>query len=368
MHLITKYILGRIGPPAILAAVVISFVVVGGAVRTEMRSITARIPIGQLAVTDIARIAVYALPAMAGYIFPVTFLMGIMFVFGRMAQHNELTAMKAAGIPLKRLVMPVVLLGAVLSVAAFIVADWAQPWAYHRLAHMITAELPLRMTIDVLPAGIMHEIGAWRVYVGEREPDGALRDIVILQPFEDGANAFYARSAKFILSQRGTPQLELHHGYFIPADPNQHFSFETLTHTAPMPEALKMSDSTDGLSLSELLAREMTLTERFRETGSLPTGIELRNIRLEIKNRLAFPLMCFAVSLVGAPLGARSKRSGHSYAFTLGLGILGVYFVLRKVCELPLLLSLSTTILIGQTPNILLGVIGILLIWRVDRV
>ncbi len=367
MRLLTRYILGKIWPPALLAAIVISFVVVGGSVRTEMRTISERIPISQMAVTDIIQIGVYALPTMVGYIFPITFLMGIMFVFSRLAQYSELTAIKAAGIPLKRVVLPVVVLGALLSVVAFIVADIAQPWAYGRLVRLITMELPLRMTVDALPTGVIHEVGDWRVYVGGREADGRLRDIVILQPQEEGANAFYADSAR-LLSRDGVAHLELQHGYFIPNDPKQHFSFESLVNAAPMPKPMKMPGKSEGLTLAELKREEQRLAALFKETEALPVGVELRSMRLEIKNRLAFPMMCLAVSIVGAPLGARTKRAGKSYAFSLGLCIIGVYFILRKVVELPMLLPLTTTVALGQTPNIFLCLIGLALIFRVDRI
>lgn len=367
MRLLTRYILGKIWPPALLAAVVISFVVVGGAVRTEMRDISERIPISQLAVVDVVRIGFYALPTMVGYIFPITFLLGIMFVFSRLAQHSELTAMKAAGIPLKRIVLPVVLLGAVLSGVAFWVADQAQPWAYKHLVRLVTFELPLRMTVDALPTGVIQEVGDWRVYLGGRDADGTLHDIVILQPKAEGADAFYADSARLV-KRNGETQLELRNGYFIPNDPKQHLSFESLVNTAPMPKATKMADTSEGYTLMQLRAEEARLAGVFKETESLPVGVELRNIRLEIRNRLAFPLMCLAVSIVGAPLGARSKRTGRSYAFTLGLVIIGLYLVLRKMVELPLLLPLSVTVALGQTPNVLLCLLGIILIWRVDRV
>ena len=367
MRLLTRYILGKIWPPALLAAFVISFVVVGGAVRTEMRAISDRIPIGQMAVLDVVRIGLYALPTMVGYIFPITFLMGIMFVFSRLAQNSELTAMKAAGIPLKRIVLPVVALGAVLSGVAFVVADQAQPWAYWRLVRLITTELPLRMTVDALPTGVIHEVGEWRVYLGHRDPDGLLRDIVILQPREEGANAFYAESARLV-QKEGVAQLELANGYFIPSDPKQHFRFDSLTHTAPMPKSLKMQSAVSGFTLAQLREEEARLTERFEETEALPVAEDLYDTRMEIKNRLAFPLMCLAMSIVGAPLGARARRTGQSYAFTLGLGLIGLYFVLRKVVELPLLLPLSVTVAMGQVPNMLLCLLGAMLIWRVDRV
>ncbi len=367
MRLLDRYIVGKIGPPAIAAAVVISVVVMGGAVRSQLRGLTDRIPMTQIAVLDIVRIAFYALPTLVGYLFPITFLLGIMVVFSRLAQRNELTAMKAAGVPLKRLVLPVVLLGAVLSGLAFVTADRLQPWAFGRLMRLVTTEMPLRMSMDVLPTGVMHEIADWRVYVGRREPDGVLRDIVILQPEATGANAFYADSAR-IRTVDNQHQLELQQGLFIPNDPHRHFMFKSLSKTPPTPDTGRMPDLTEGMTIQELFKTHASLDEQFEKTGALPVAIELRRLRLEIKNRLAFPLMCLAVSIVGAPIGARSRRAGQSYAFTIGLTIIIVYFVLRKVVELPLLLPLSVTIALGQIPNLLLCLLGGILIWQVDRV
>lgn len=367
MKLLDRYILGKIWPPALLSALVISFVVVGGAVRTQMRELLERIPLSQIAILDIARIAFYALPTLVGYIFPITFLLGIMIVFSRLAQRNEQIAMKAAGIPLKRVVLPVVLLGALLSGIAFVVADQCQPWAYWRLMRLITREMPLRMTLESLPTGVMHEFGDWRVYMGRREPGGVLRDIVILHPEGEGANAFYADSAR-VSYEAGRPYLELRHGYFIPNDPRQHFMFESLRKAAPTLAPGRIPGVSEGMTIAQLFSEEARLAQRFDETGALPVAGELRDARIEIKNRLAFPLMCLAVSIVGAPVGARARRAGHSHAFTIGFAIIGGYFVLRKLVELPVLLPLWPTVALGQIPNLVLCLVGMALIWRVDRV
>ena len=367
MRLIDRYIVGKIWPPALLAAAVISFVVVGGAVRTQMQELMERMPVTQISVLDIGRITFYALPALASYIFPVTFLMGVMFVFSTLAQRNELTAMKASGVPLKRIVLPVIVFGALLSGILFVVADRCQPWAYSRLVHLVTTDMPLRMSMEMLPTGVMHEFGDWRGYLGHRDPDGTLRDIVILQPEEEGANAFYANSAGIILVD-GKKHIELQHGLFIPNDPRQHFMFESLAKAIPVLNTEQEDLSSDGMTTTQLFAEEKRLEQRFVETEALPVGIELHKIRVEIKNRLAFPLMCLAVSIVGAPLGARSKRSGRSFAFSSGLIIIAGYFALRKLVELPLLLPLSVTVGLGQIPNLLLCLLGLIMIWRVDRV
>jgi lipopolysaccharide export system permease protein len=368
VKLISRYTLRQIGVPALLAAGVIGFFIVGGTVRNQMAELIKLIPADQVRVLDVSRISFYALPTLAGYIIPITFLLGIMFAFSRMAQHSEIIAMKAAGIPLKRIVLPVIAAGALLSGVVYVAQDMGRPWAYNRMMGLMMVELPLRMSIDMLPTGSIQEYSGWRVYIGGRDADGTLRNLTVLQPAQEGgANAFYADSAR-LTRENGRPVLEMRKGYLVPADPTRHITFETLKQPVPTPETHKVPNTNDGMTMTELFSEERRLGAMFAGTGSLPVAAELRGVRLEVKNRFSFPLMCLAVSLVAAPIGVRTHRSGRSYAFAVGLSMVCVYFVLRKLVEPAFLASLPLTVLLGQIPNALLAAVGVVLIGRVDRV
>ena len=344
MRTLTRYILRQVWTPALLAAVVISFLVVAGAVQEQLELIREELPIVQVSLGDISWMSVYALPTLVGYIFPVTLLIGIMLTFARMAQQNEIAAMKAAGIPLKRVVAPIVLTGAVLSGVCFLAQDQGQTWAFRQLKRLVKHDLPLRMTLDVLPTGVMHQYGEWRVYIGHKDPDNSLHNIVVLQPRENGeATAFYADHAELV-RQDGRSKLVMRQGYYIepskPGEPVSRGRFETLTRTVPR-LASREGESRQALSLGQLLRSQADLAEKWANTGALAYAIELRKRRIEIAERLAFPLMCLAVSMVAAPVGARTRRAGRSYAFVAGLVIIGVYFVLRKLVEPPFVPSLD---------------------------
>ncbi len=368
MKLISRYTLRQIGVPALLAAGVIGFFIVGGTVRNQMDDLIQLIPADQVRVLDVSRISLYALPTLAGYIIPITFLMGIMFAFSRMAQHSEIIAMKAAGIPLKRIVLPVIAAGAALSGVVYMAQDMGRPWAYQRMMGLLMVELPLRMSIDMLPTGSIQEYSGWRVYIGRRDADGTLRNLTVLQPADaGGANAFYADSARLI-RENGRPVLEMRKGYLVPADPTRHITFETLKQPVPTPETRKVPNTNDGMSMAELFSEERRLGDLYAQTGSLPVAAELRGVRLEVKDRFSFPLMCLAVSLVAAPIGVRTHRSGRSYAFAVGLSMICAYFVLRKLVEPTFLASMPLTVAMGQIPNALLAAVGVTLIGRVDRV
>ncbi len=378
MTLLTRYTLRQIWIPALMAAVVISFVVLLGTIGEEVQNLLEKLPVAQLTVLDISRISLYSLPSLAGLIVPVTFLLGIMMAFGRMAQTSELTAAKAAGIPLRRLVLPIVAAGAAVSAVSFLLLDQGQPWAFQRLSYLIGSEMPLRVTLDTVPTGVMHEYGEWRVYIGSRDADKTLHNVIVLQERGQNIHAHYAKSAR-VINENGVGRLEMKDVW--PIQENQMtVNVESSRITLPRLQTFEREGQRQGWTLARLIHEEGVLRETAKE-GNKIIKLELAKVRGEIGDRLAFPLMCLAVSVVAAPIGARARRSGRSYTFSSGLIIVVAYFVLRAMLNGALgtvaeaaimkggsLPSLNTVMLLSQVPNLALIGVGLLFLWRVDRV
>jgi lipopolysaccharide export LptBFGC system permease protein LptF len=79
-------------------------------------------------------------------------------------------------------------------------------------------------------------------------------------------------------------------------------------------------------------------------------------------------MMCLAVSIVAAPVGARAQRSGRSYTFASGVLIIAGYFVLRSLVKDIYMPNNALAILVAQIPNLVLMAAGAVFIWRVDRI
>jgi len=367
LSILTRYTLRQIWIPALMAAAVISFVVLLGSIGQEIANLMEQLPIAHITMADISLISIYSLPTMTGLIFPVTFLLGIMLTFGRMAQTSELIAAKAAGVPLRRLVIPIVVAGAAVSALSFVITDRVQPAAYQRLIHLLGSDMPHRITFDVFPTGIMHEFGDWRVYIERREPDRSLHNIIVLTTEGDDVTAYYAESARQF-SEDGRARVEMNNVQVVSGALTNYT--ERITKTLPSLKPIPFPDERQGWSLARLL-REESKTREDAKSGNIHTQRLLTKIRRDIGERLSFPLMCLAVSIVAAPVGARAQRSGRSYTFASGVAILAVYFILRTTLKDALPErpppSLPLTILVTQIPNLVLVGAGMALTWRVDR-
>ncbi|HIJ65980.1 MAG TPA: YjgP/YjgQ family permease [Candidatus Hydrogenedentes bacterium] len=369
MRRLNGYILREIGTPSLLAFFVIAFL----GVASELRERYEKLPLAYIDLSDLARLTLYFMPTLVSYIVPITFMMGILLAFVRFSQHNEITAMQAAGVPLKRVVLPVILVGVVLSALSFVVQDRVQPWALNRANVFIYRELPARITLDMLPAGVMHSYRDLKVYFREKDPETkTLKDIHIRERGEHGESlSLYAESARLITDPDGTMKIFMPSVRVIPGGVEDTIvspKGAQMEYTLPGPANEKIPSKRREKSLAGLLEEESKWAREHRDTGSQASKHELRKTRIEIKDRVAWPLACLAFSLVAAPLAVRGRRGGKSYGFAIGFGMVLVYFLLGQVLEPRGLRSLEVAVARGLVPNAVFCLVGAWALWRVDRV
>lgn len=364
---LTRYVLWEIAGPAALAVVVIGFL----GIAQELQERSAVLPLTYVTWWDIARLVVFFSPALIVFIVPITYMMGILLAFGRLAQHNEITAMKASGIPLKRLVFPVAVVGALLSVGCFYLQDRVQPQAYKKATDLLYSELPQRITLNILPAGVMNQIGGVRVYFQSRDKESkTLLDIVVVVP-EGGRDVmYYADGAQFIESSEGA-RLVLRNGYRVePSKDGDIRAFDFAEAEVPLRAAIRRAPPglRNAMTLRELLVAEKVAAERFKRYPSRSSDENLRKVRWDIGERFSLPFACLAVSFAAAPLAVRAPRAGRSYSFAIGFLLVAIFYLLRLVLEPSSVRSLATTVGLSMVPDVVLCAIGLWATWRVDRV
>ncbi len=367
MSLLDRYILRNIAVPTLLGLFLVGFL----AITVRISLYAREIPVDLLTVRDVSELALLFVPSLMSMVIPVTFLYGVLMAFGRLAQQGELTAIRSSGLSLKRVMAPVLAVSVLLSAACFFAQDALQPRALGRALDLIYRELPQRATLIMLSEGTMHEYEGWHVYFEKKDVAKAtVWNIDLVQPGEDGPTVIHAGSASFA-AKADVHELKLTDCYAMP--PNGAIALlEEYTLTLPIPSPVPPRGARQASSVRELVKSEKALTEAYESIRkqSDPTDAReaLRKERQELAERVSMPFAVIAVTLVGAPLGARAKRSGRSFSFALGFAIILVYYTVQIVMEPPTARSLETHILNAWIPNALLMLGGFALIWRVDRV
>ena len=111
---------------------------------------------------------------------PIAVLFASIMTMGNMGEHYELVAVKSGGIPLWRAMVPMGLIVVVMTVVAFLFADYVMPSAvlkYRTTLYDITRKKP---ALNIRPGEYYSEIDGFVILVNEKDPDGkTLRDITI---------------------------------------------------------------------------------------------------------------------------------------------------------------------------------------------
>ncbi len=108
-------------------------------------------------------------------------LVAVLHTFSRLAHDNEITALRATGISLARLVRPVLIAGSLVAVFAFLFGDQVLPRTNHRLRTLMSAIGRTKPTFS-LKEHVVNEVQRGRVFLRAAQIDQAsylMRDVTI---------------------------------------------------------------------------------------------------------------------------------------------------------------------------------------------
>lgn len=283
-----------------------------------------------LTVSDLIELMAYALPKLMLFALPMATLMGVLLAFVRLSSDNELIALRAAGVPSTQFlpaVISVVLLATTLSYCNTIYLIPSSSQAFeHKLKSIGKVSLPAFLKegtfIDIVPNLVFFF----------KSVDAA--DLSIEGVFAQDQRQQDVRLV--IVAQRAQ--------ILVPKALNQLIFKMSDGIITRVPDSLKDAQAITfksydlTLSLDELFSgagkggkgkRLMTLSELREAAYDNPQGPQkaILPYALEFHQRLALPLACFFLGLIGPPLGALFRQRSRMTGITLGLIIYLTYYV-----------------------------------------
>ncbi len=375
MGLLPRAVFREVAASAILGAILFTFVLflqrVGRLIEILVRSSAPAPTVGHL--------FALAIPFTLTFTLPLGVLVGVLIALSRMSSDGEITAMRAAGVPSRRVIGPVLLFATMATIVTAAASLWLTPYStrttYRILNQLVAAEL----TAEVQPHVFEEQFPNRIVYVSEVIPgpvarwrnvfiaDLTLPDAQKKEDHErgDGPRITVASEAIAVPDiTRNVIQLSLQNGvsydagkditqYFITSAPKGEQMLEATKPNEVRPRAYTEIDT---LPLYRIAYEDSTLDADKR--------IEAR---IELHQRLALPPACFLLALIGIPLGVSSRKGGKSAAFVLTVALAFIYWMgligasgLAKQHKLPVGVAM-------WIPNVVFAMIGLVLIVRLER-
>jgi lipopolysaccharide export system permease protein len=305
---------------------------------------------------------VATLPNLFVLILPVACLIAALFALGGMARRNELIAMTASGISLYRILVPVWIAGALLSVAGLGFTVKLVPWGNHVSTVIYDHEIKGRPRISGSIRRDLNYLGAdGRFYLIRRfDGDAGNMDDVVVQQFAEGTLVRRIDANK--------ADWEEDHWIFrdgfirrfvddrVQAEPFAEHVFDEITEKPE--DFLRLVKEPDEMSLRELRAH----VKRTEASGGDAT-----KLKVDEHMRYSFPFASFIVMLLGAPLTGAIRRGGHALGFGLALLVSFTYYVLLEVGKTFGYNATFPPGLAAWLPNIVFAALGVLGLFKTQK-
>ncbi len=310
-----------------------------------------------IAMDQVALAYLYMLPQFVLWAFPIAALIAAVFTVHGMTTHREIVAAKAGGISFRRLIVPIVLLGAVFTGVAFWLSEMAPRGT--RVAGEILEDRTRRIDWRadfVVQSEDGRTLAARRLGVSA----GSLESVVMTRLGEEG------EPTEYINADAGSYDQEqgwiFRNGYYRLVRPDgtqstiQFGSLRTPTLTEQPEEMMEEVRDHEEMTYAQL-SRQVDI---MRRSGGDPRELEVR-----LNQKLAIPAATFVIVLFGAPLATSAKRGGAAFGVGASLGSTILYIMLLRVSG-----ALGTTgvldpITAAWLPNGLFLLAGIILLARV---
>ena len=138
-----------------------------------------------IGVSVLAEFFLYATASVVPLALPLAILLSSLICFGNLAEQVELTAMKAAGISLFRIMRPLAIAVTFLSIGAFFFSNNVLPKSQTKLWALIFSLRQKSPELEIPVGEFYDEISGFHIFVHSKTRDGALLRIMIYD-YSDG--------------------------------------------------------------------------------------------------------------------------------------------------------------------------------------
>jgi lipopolysaccharide export system permease protein len=302
----------------------------------------------------------YRLPPALHDGLPVIMLVATIFLFLTLSRYHELTAMKAAGLSLYRVSLPILGIGVVVAAAAGLFQELVLPGLNEHGDEVDR--------VKIRGQAPRHLQSRQRLWV--RSSDTRFYRIELLHP---GTNDMYGVTILEVDKDfRLTDRLDARRAHWTPA--GWEFSEGALREVRPDGQvqtvpfvwtALDIKEEMEDFIRIQKPITSMSYRELKEYIGQLEAaGFQARKYLVELYSKLSFPLVNLIMVLVAIPFALQSPRHGRLFGVGLAVAIMAGYLVVHYVALAFARADLLPPLLAAWTANVIFLGIGVSLLLR----
>jgi LPS export ABC transporter permease LptG len=316
---------------------------------------------------------------------PVAVLVGVLVTFGVLARRNEITAMKAGGISVYRVVAPILGMGVLMSGLLYAAQEFILPYANkvaaadfnvikgrppqssdqfdrrwilasdnHLYNYDYVVERKSRIPAGLAEPGSRDEFSLYGLSVYDIDPvSWELRERVY------ASRASWSPSSRTYELERGWRRAVGQRAAFRSFDQERVRAFgrEPGGELEPPSYFKREERPSDTMAFGELAAHIASLEAR---------GFDVVALRVQLHRKIAFPMVGLIMTLLGVPFSFVVARRGALYGIGVSIVIGIVYWACLGIFEALGNNALLPAFLAAWAPNLMFGAAGLYLLLTLD--
>lgn len=382
MRILTRYLLRSHVGPFFFALTVLTSLLFVNTIARRLESLAGK----GLPISVILEVCVLSLPHILALTLPMAVLVSVLYTFSQLTADNEITALKASGVNLLRLLVPLLGVSVLLAGGMIWFNDRVLPESNHKLKTLIV-DIAQKSPTFTWKEQVINQVkqqdlsSRYFVQAAHIDPTtNRLRDIVIYDLSLPGRDrTVYADSGRMAFNRERTNLfLELYDGWVNEIQDTEPRRFQrvffkrqllemtgvgdtlqrtTDTHRSDREMSLKMlKESADSarIEAASLLKEAKTHSTNAlnwalgAHTGALGLDAGVRRVSLDLEvlasrvrsakvkenrhlveyhKKFAIPFACIVFVVLGVPLAIRFPRGGVGMVIFASLAIFGIYYM-----------------------------------------
>jgi LPS export ABC transporter permease LptG len=295
---------------------------------------------------------------------PMAVLIGVLVTFGLLQKGNEITAMKATGISIYRLILPVLVISGCISVALFV-------FDHFYLPHTNKRQDQLWNTIKGKPTqtylrpdrkwifGQHSTIYYYEFFEPDRNHFGSI------SAFEFDPKTFEITKRVYGLRAHWAPELEkwvFEQGWmrsFRGGTVEDYRTFDVATFA-------ELSEPPNYFKKEVKQSSEMNYQELSRYIRDLQqSGFEVVRLKVQLHRKFAYPVIAFVMAVLAIPFALSAGRRGAVAGVAIAIAIAAAYWVTSGLFEAMGNVNQLPAAVAAWAPTVIFGFAGGYLILKV---
>jgi LPS export ABC transporter permease LptG/LPS export ABC transporter permease LptF len=320
----------------------------------------------------VAWLLAMALPPLLPLTVPFGVLVGILIGLGRMSSDGEITAMRAAGVSSRKVIAPVMTFALMACAAAAFCSLRLTPVSIRESARLINQLLASQVSAEIQPRVFDESFPNTIVYVGDVRPGLVVqwREVFMadVTPPERRKSGMQDKAAGPLITVAreaiAMPDPKNNRIQLSLRDASTHeMGKDTVANDESFPRGEQALPVSPPNPVRVLPSSEMSTHQLWDYQGP-----DLIEARIELHRRMALPLACLALALVGIPLGISSRKGGKSSGYVTAVFLAFFCYHLASISLIGLAKQRALPVPVAiWLPNAVFTVAGLIFILRMER-